>query len=125
MIDYERRLTVARSQQDEAAWAAAWAEGRTMTLEQAIEYALSEEKSSPLASAQASEDKEPSEALTPREREIAVLVAQELTNRQIAEELTISERTVTTHVYRILNKLGLRSRTHISAWILEKQSHER
>jgi predicted ATPase/DNA-binding SARP family transcriptional activator/DNA-binding CsgD family transcriptional regulator len=124
-IDYEGRLAAARSQLDESAWAAAWAEGRTMTLEQAVEYALSEERSSFLASARASRDEKPSEALTPREWEIAVLVAQELTNRQIAYELTISERTVTTHVHRMLKKLGLRSRTHISAWIMEQQSHER
>jgi predicted ATPase/DNA-binding SARP family transcriptional activator/DNA-binding CsgD family transcriptional regulator len=124
-IDYEGRLAEARSQLDGSAWAAAWTEGRTMTPEQAIEYALSEEKSSSLVSVQASGDENLSEALTPREREIALFVARELTNRQIARELTISERTVTTHVHRILKKLGLRSRTHISAWVMEQQLHER
>jgi DNA-binding CsgD family transcriptional regulator/tetratricopeptide (TPR) repeat protein len=123
-VDYEGRLAAARSQLDESAWDAAWTEGRKMTLEQAVEYALSEEFSS-LASAHASRDEGPSEVLTPREREIALLLAQELTNRQIARELTISERTVTTHVHRILKKLGFRSRTHISAWVMEQQLHER
>lgn len=54
--------------------------------------------------------------LTRREREIAVLVAEGLTNRQIAERLYISERTAETHVAHILNKLGLNSRAQIAAW---------
>lgn len=48
--------------------------------------------------------------LTKREREIAELVRQGLTNRQIAAALVISEATVHTHVAHILRKLGLRSR---------------
>lgn len=55
-------------------------------------------------------------ALTPREREVVLLVARGLTNRQIAGELTISERTVTTHVDHILRKLGVTSRARIAAW---------
>jgi DNA-binding NarL/FixJ family response regulator len=50
--------------------------------------------------------KRPGGALTPREREVALLVAEGLTNRRIACERTISERTVITHVDRILRKLG-------------------
>lgn len=55
--------------------------------------------------------------LTPREREVAVLVARGLTNLQIADELTISERTVEGHVERILGKLEFRSRAQIAAWL--------
>jgi DNA-binding NarL/FixJ family response regulator len=50
-------------------------------------------------------------ALTDREREILVLVAQGLSNQQIADALVISERTARTHVSNILSKLGLASRT--------------
>jgi non-specific serine/threonine protein kinase len=53
--------------------------------------------------------------LTRREREVAYLVARGLTNRQISEELFISERTVHAHVRKILKKLGLRSRAQIAA----------
>ncbi|HEV2092680.1 MAG TPA: helix-turn-helix transcriptional regulator [Rubrobacter sp.] len=59
---------------------------------------------------------QPGGKLTRREREVALLVARGLTNRQIASELTISERTVTTHVDRILRKLGVTSRSRIAAW---------
>jgi DNA-binding NarL/FixJ family response regulator len=52
--------------------------------------------------------------LTPRESEVVALIAQALTNRQIARRLVLSERTVETHVRHILAKLGLRTRTEIA-----------
>jgi DNA-binding CsgD family transcriptional regulator len=56
--------------------------------------------------------------LTRREREVAALVAQGRSNREIAEQLFLSERTVETHVSRILNKLDLTSRTQLAARVL-------
>jgi DNA-binding NarL/FixJ family response regulator len=56
-------------------------------------------------------------ALTPREREVAVLVSQGLTNREIAERLVIGERTVESHVERIMDKLSRHSRAEIAAWM--------
>ncbi len=52
--------------------------------------------------------------LTPREKEIAARVAEGKTNREIAAELVISQRTVDGHVERILTKLGVGSRTKLA-----------
>ena len=59
-------------------------------------------------------------ALTRREREVAVLVERELTNRQIASELSLSERTVENHMRKILRKLGFTSRVRIAAWVAQR-----
>jgi DNA-binding NarL/FixJ family response regulator len=59
--------------------------------------------------------------LTRREREVVVLVARGLTNRQVSAELSISERTAGNHVARILRKLGLRSRAQIASWATERR----
>jgi DNA-binding CsgD family transcriptional regulator len=56
---------------------------------------------------------DPLSALTPRERQIAQLVADGLTNIQIAERLVISRRTVEEHVSKVLRKLGVRSRVAV------------
>jgi DNA-binding CsgD family transcriptional regulator len=57
--------------------------------------------------------------LTPREREVAELVAAGLSNRQIAERLVISERTAEAHLEHIRAKLECRSRAQVAAWFAE------
>jgi DNA-binding CsgD family transcriptional regulator/tetratricopeptide (TPR) repeat protein len=57
--------------------------------------------------------------LTPRERDVATLVARGLSNHEIADTLFIGERTVETHVGNILGKLGFGSRARIAAWAVE------
>ena len=54
--------------------------------------------------------------LTPREREVLALVAEGLTNAELAERLYISPRTAGVHVSNILAKLGMSSRTEAAAW---------
>lgn len=57
--------------------------------------------------------------LTAREREVAALVARGKSNRDIAEDLVLGERTIETHVGNILSKLGFSSRTQIATWAVE------
>jgi DNA-binding CsgD family transcriptional regulator/tetratricopeptide (TPR) repeat protein len=63
-------------------------------------------------------EREP-DLLSPREREVAGLVARGLTNREIAVELVIAERTADRHVSNILGKLGLKTRSQIAVWVAE------
>jgi DNA-binding NarL/FixJ family response regulator len=58
--------------------------------------------------------------LTAREREIAALIAQEKFNREIADVLVLSERTIETHVSNIMFKLGFTSRKQIANWAIER-----
>jgi DNA-binding NarL/FixJ family response regulator len=55
--------------------------------------------------------------LSPREVEVAQLVARGLTNKQIGETLFVSERTAENHVQHILVKLGFSNRSQIAAWL--------
>jgi DNA-binding NarL/FixJ family response regulator len=57
--------------------------------------------------------------LTPREREVAVLLARGLTNRQIGKELVISAATAERHVVNMFNKLGFHTRSQLAAWVVE------
>ncbi|MGW1409051.1 response regulator transcription factor [Streptomyces sp. NPDC002403] len=58
--------------------------------------------------------------LTRRESQVAELVAEGLTNKDIAVRLTIAQRTAESHVERILGKLGLTSRTQLAVWTYEQ-----
>jgi DNA-binding NarL/FixJ family response regulator len=62
----------------------------------------------------------PAANLTPREREVLGLVAQGVSNRQIAQTLVVSERTARTHVSAILMKLDLVSRTQAALWAVHE-----
>ncbi|HLQ31765.1 MAG TPA: tetratricopeptide repeat protein [Chloroflexota bacterium] len=104
--------------------------GRALTAAEAIGEALAEGTSSPApqvpspALSQSYADGESggrgTDMLTPREREIACLVAQGSTNRQIADALVITEGTAANHVLHILNKLGFSSRSQIAAWAVQE-----
>ncbi|WP_020667823.1 ATP-binding protein [Amycolatopsis nigrescens] len=86
-----------------------FAAGVAMPLDEAITYALGE----PPGPAQAPS----AEVLTPRETEIARLVAEGLTNQEIADRLVIARRTAETHVAHILTKLGRTNRAQIAVWM--------
>jgi predicted ATPase/DNA-binding CsgD family transcriptional regulator len=103
-------LGVARAALPSADYRAAFAKGSTMDQAAAIAFALGE--FSPRRSA-AREDQP---RLTRRERDVAALVAQGMSNSQIAATLVISVRTVETHMQHIMDKLGCGTRAQIAAW---------
>ena len=117
---YERFVAASQRGPGEKAWAAAWSAGRDISLQQATEYALSHESTPPPTPDVATSER--SSSLTTRELEVAHLIAQGFTNRRISEELSISERTVATHVGRIFKKLGFGSRSQLAAWITEQET---
>ena len=63
------------------------------------------------------------EQLTPREQEILQLIAKGASNREIAQTLYISEKTVKNHVTNILSRLDLRDRTQAAIWANSNSSH--
>jgi non-specific serine/threonine protein kinase len=113
----EPYLVEARSQLEEGAWTAAWEEGRAMSMEATLEYALSEEEPSTITSSAAPTEQlstpvsEHPAGLTPREAEVLGLVAEGLTNPQVAQKLFLSPRTVQRHLNSVYRKLGVNSRT--------------
>jgi non-specific serine/threonine protein kinase len=128
---YEPYIDAARARLDEAAWEEAWAEGRAMTVEEAVGYALAQEGERRARPLRCSTAEEPPagggqrvDGLTRREREVALLVARGLTNRQIADVLTISRNTVANHVAGIIKKLDLPSRSLVAVWVTERRLRE-
>jgi DNA-binding CsgD family transcriptional regulator len=122
-VEWERNMAHARALLDDATWNAAWVGGRTMTLEQAIADALA---GSPMPRATYGAD-----ALTPartaagvqlttREGEVLRLLAQGLTDAQIAQQLILSPHTVNAHLKAIYRKLDVRSRSAATRLAIEQ-----
>jgi non-specific serine/threonine protein kinase len=59
--------------------------------------------------------------LTRREREVAALLAQGVTNKEIARRLFLSDKTVGIHVSNILGKLGFNSRAQVAGWVVRRE----
>jgi DNA-binding CsgD family transcriptional regulator len=116
--DYEQTVAAARLALGEQAFAAAWAEGHAMTPEQALAAQGQPFQPKPTPSSR------PAAAapggLTPREVEVLRLVAEGLTDAQIAERLVISPRTVNNHLTSIYSKLAVSSRAAATRYALER-----
>jgi predicted ATPase/DNA-binding CsgD family transcriptional regulator len=101
------------------------AAGAALSTDDAIQYALSAGRpdsaeprvagAAPSAQPFGDEAPGPWEPLTVRERQVAALIAEGLTNREIAARLVVSKRTVDAHVEHILSKLGFSSRLQVAA----------
>jgi non-specific serine/threonine protein kinase len=114
--DYNRLISDLRSALGPEAFAAHWAEGKAMRLEEIIDLALAEPETDSTRA-----EREKLGGLTAREREVAGLIAQGKSNREIAEAMTVGVKTVETYVTRILNKLNFDSRVQIATWAVEKR----
>ncbi|MEZ4770177.1 MAG: response regulator transcription factor [Caldilineales bacterium] len=115
-----RVLAALRAALGDTAFADAWAEGAVMSIETAVARALAEP--APAADSQPARPNPAAEGfggLTAREREVAVLIAQGKSNREIAEAMTVRVKTVETYVTRILSKLNFDSRVQVATWALE------
>lgn len=110
---YDRMLEGVRASMPAEEFAHQWNTGRSLEPNDAIQLAL-EAAQLPVARGRPWERSR--DPLTSREREVATLIARGLSNREIATQLSIAERTAVSHVEHIMNKLGLHSRAHIAAW---------
>ncbi|GLY84117.1 LuxR family transcriptional regulator [Actinoallomurus iriomotensis] len=90
-----------------------------LDVDQALSYALEESAGDDVAEAAGPADGACSTPLTRRQTEVARLIGRGLTNRDIAAELVISQRTAEGHVEQIMHRLGFGSRSQIAVWISE------
>lgn len=143
---YDSDLAAARGVADPCTFAECWREGASWPLDEAVGYGLTPEGAAvpgsvagarsagpPLLSADsltatpigtqvaAQWHHPPRASLSPREREVAVLIASGHTNRDIAAELVITEQTAAVHVKHILRKLELASCTQIAVWAVQHE----
>jgi predicted ATPase/DNA-binding CsgD family transcriptional regulator len=116
---HERSVSAATTGLGAVAFAAALDRGRAMTIDEIVAHALGEKRPAPAPHVATGDS---ASSLTRRELEIAHMIAEGLTGQQIAAKLFISERTVTTHVTNMLNKLGLGSRIQLASWVTASQS---
>jgi DNA-binding CsgD family transcriptional regulator len=114
---YEQDVARGRALLSAEQFAAAWAEGERLTLDEAI--ALSYQPYSEPGPASA-KPADPLHPLSGREKEVLFLVAEGLTDAQIAEKLVLSVRTVNAHLQAIFNKLGVNTRLAAARFALEE-----
>jgi non-specific serine/threonine protein kinase len=114
----ERELDALRAALSPKRFEAAWQIGRELSVSEAISAALTTDSRQPNTPVAAPNPREAA-PLTPRELEVANLIACGRSNREIAEELVIAVSTVERHVTNILGKLDLASRTEFATWMLQ------
>jgi predicted ATPase/DNA-binding CsgD family transcriptional regulator len=103
-------LATAHVQLEDKRYETVWNEGQAMSFEEAVSYAIEKSQTEP--------DNPLPDGLSNREVEVAVLLVEGLTNREIGERLFISERTVANHVQSVLNKTGSGNRAEAAAYAI-------
>jgi DNA-binding NarL/FixJ family response regulator len=115
--EYERDVARLRECADTDAVVAAWAAGLVLDPTQAVSEAMADAGDSLGTGVPPPPKPATAAPLSTREQEVAGLIAQGWTNRRIAAELGLAERTVDTHVGKILSKLGVQSRDEVRAHV--------
>ncbi|WP_245966311.1 ATP-binding protein [Sphaerisporangium album] len=114
---HDESVTRTRDALGDPAYRVSAAQGARLTLDEALAYAVEEPASVP----EAERAYEPAPSpLTRRETEISRLVAEGLSNKEIAARLVIAQRTAEGHIEHILGKLGFHSRAQIAVWVAEQ-----
>lgn len=113
LVYHDNCVLSAKRALGDRAFGAAYRKGQRLGFDAAIAYALYEQRS-------VASGTDASMRLTKREREVADLIADGLTNRAIADRLVISPRTAQGHVEHVLAKLGFTSRAQVAAWVAER-----
>jgi non-specific serine/threonine protein kinase len=114
-MEYEQYMERARTVLAETTFQAEQAAGQRLSLEQAVAYA----KNVAQKVADAHQTRRQLDELTPRECEVAMLIAQAKSNGEIALELVVSKRTVESHIANIRSKLGFTERAQIVRWAID------
>ncbi|MDS1270778.1 LuxR C-terminal-related transcriptional regulator [Lipingzhangella sp. LS1_29] len=112
----------ARSRLGEQEYEKSWAVGRALDLEAAVTEALA-----PIQAVATPREHAPPNPLTEREFQVAELVAEGLTNREIARRLNVAEWTAINHLRKVMRKLDCPSRVHVAGWfsrVRQGQGHE-
>lgn len=114
--NYEKDVDIVQNGLSEKKFNQVWAKGRTMSLEQIVDFVIHH----PEIPTDDETQNENLGGLTTREREAAILIAEGKSNREIAEAMTVTVKTVEAYVTRILRKLGFDSRVQIATWVIDK-----
>ena len=117
VCDHDYAVAANRAALGDQAYAAAFRRGKQMPLAQVLDQAENTRRST----RSAHPDAGGVSSLTSREKEVAGLLAQGLSNKAIAKSLVIAQRTAETHVANVLMKLGLTSRSQVAAWVAEQR----
>lgn len=112
---HDESVALATRALGKCAFDAAYQRGLVMPVDDALGLAATGTQQQPSKPKPAGRDT--ASPLTRREQEIAGLIAEELTTREIAARLFLSERTVEAHVTHIFNKLGVNSRAQLTRWL--------
>jgi predicted ATPase/DNA-binding CsgD family transcriptional regulator/transcriptional regulator with XRE-family HTH domain len=125
--DHNERMAAARAALDDATFAATWAAGQALSLADVVGYALGADETGiaaeavgPTPPATVEEASGYPDGLTPREVEVLRLIAAGKSNREIAETLVVSVRTVVHHIEHIYQKIGARNRADAATYAVRQ-----